>query len=221
MRRALPLGFVVALLVLIIPTPVVAEVSPSLAAAFDDGKERILLNRFMGLEGSTNNRDPNWDWTVNQTYTLHSTSGTFNNVRLPYYSNSGPAAALLNDSTGRDIEPSDGWELVLLDFGPGVVVPYYILYNKYRGILRVFYYSTLPQSFSSAVARLSYQTAFTNRSAAHFTFLDKNKYVNNYDPARSQVVVGAVAFQQWAFFDFDVSGYDPAIGTKSDPTFVI
>ncbi|MEO1369215.1 MAG: hypothetical protein AAFX50_18710, partial [Acidobacteriota bacterium] len=161
------------------------------------------------------------DWTVNQTYTLHSTSGTFNNVRLPYYANSGPAAALLNDSTGRDIEPSDGWELVLRDFGPGVVIPYYMLYNKYRGILRVFYYSTLPQSFSSAVARLSYQTTTTSRSAAHFTFLDKNKFVNDYDPARSQVVVGAVAFQQWAFFDFDVSGYDPDVGTKSDPTFVI
>lgn len=199
-----------------------AIAKPALAfeAPFDDGKERIWLNRQM-IEKNNDNRDPNWDWTANVTYTLESTNGTFSNVRLPYFASSGPAAALLNDSNGRDIWPVDGWELVLRDFGPGVVTPYYMLYNKYRGILRFFYFSTLPQSFTSAIARLSYQTQSASRSGAHFTLIDSDRYVDDYDPTRSQLVIGAVTFQQWAFFDFDVSGFDPNIGLKDDPTFII
>ena len=201
-----------------------APKTPSVVQAMEDPLfstfEIISLNRHLGQK-SGDNRDPDWDWTLNTAYELRSTAGTFHNVRLPYYANSGPAAALLNDSAGRDIAPEDGWELVLRDFGPGIVIPYFILYNKYRGILRFFYYSTLPQSFSHAIARLSYQTQSTSRTGAHFTFLDQNRYVSNYDPARSQIVVGSVAYLQWAFFDFDVSGYDPGIALKSDPTFVI
>ena len=221
MSRHSTLGFILLLITSLFAAPVDAKPARADMPIFEDGKQRIWLNSYSSEKSGVNNRDPNWDWTVNQTYTLQSTSGTFPNVRLPYYAGSGPAAAMLNDSTARDIEPEDGWELVLRNFGPGAEVPFFMLYNKYRGILRVFYYSTLPQTFTRAVARLRYQTQLTSRSGAHFTFLDKNKYVNNYDPARSQVVVGSVAYHQWAYFDFDVSGYDPTIGSKNDPTFVI
>lgn len=198
----------------VLPTPASAG-TDSLSAVFVSGVERIPLNRVVGRD----NRDPNWDWTLNTTYTLQTHSQTFTGVRLPYYSNSGPAAVLLNDSTGRDIYPADGWELVLRDFGP-VPIPFFILYNKYRGILRVFFFSTLQSTFSSAVGRLTFQSTSTARTGAHFTLSEKTVFLDNYNPARAQVVVGAIQPQQWGFFDFDVSGYDPGIATKDDPTFV-
>lgn len=177
----------------------------------------VQLNRAM--TSLNDNRDPNWDWTTNATYTLQTHSQTFTGVRLPYYSNSGPAAALLNDPAGRDIAREDGWVLVLRDFGP-VAMPFFILYNKYRGILRIFFFSTLDSTFSSAVGRLSFQTATAARSGAHFTLSERSRFLDSYDPARSQVSIGAIQPQQWGFFDFDVSGYDPGIGSKDDPTFV-
>ena len=68
------------------------------------------------------------------------------NVLLPYYASTGPAAAELNISGDRDILPSQGWVLVVRDFGSGgappTSLPYFILYNKYRGLLRLFYWST-------------------------------------------------------------------------------
>src|SRR5215204_4090848 len=84
------------------------------------------------------NRDPNWDWTQDVTYTLVTTTRTYEHVRLPYFSGSGPAAAALNVPDGRDIRREDGWRLLLRDFGPGAEQAFFILYNRNRGILRVF-----------------------------------------------------------------------------------
>ncbi|MCP4218079.1 MAG: hypothetical protein GY765_25775 [bacterium] len=184
----------------------------------DDSRE-ISMNRV--LKKGSSNRDASWDWTINTTYHLYSTSGTFYSIRLPYYSNQGPAAADLNIST-RDISKQDGWVLVLRDFGPGTAVPFYILYNKYRGIMRLFYFSTLPQSFSSAVAKLSFQGTSSSNTAACFTLADDIKpYTSSYDTGASKIVVGRVEWHQWCYFDFDVSGYDPDIQYKNDPTFKI
>lgn len=179
----------------------------------------ISLNSMVGR--SSDYRDPNWDWTVNTTYDLRTHSETFYGVRLPYYSSGGPAARDLNVAGARDIYPEDGWVLVLRDFGP-VAVPYYILYNRYRGILRFFYYSTLPQTFSRVVGSLSFQTATTSASAGFFTLLDdQDVYYDTYDPSRNQIAIGQVEWQRWAYLDFDVSGYDPNIGSKDDPTLTL
>ena len=78
------------------------------------------------------------------------------------YASTGPAAADLNISGDRDILPSQGWVLVVRDFGsaetPPTSLPYFILYNKYRGLLRLFYWSTLPvPRFDHAAASLLQQ----------------------------------------------------------------
>lgn len=179
----------------------------------------ISLNSMVGR--SSVYRDPNWDWTVNTTYTLKTPSQTFYGVRLPYYASGGPAARDLNIAGDRDIHPEDGWVLVLRDFGP-VAVPYYILYNRYRGILRFFYYSTLPQTFSKVVGSLSFQGSTTSTTGGFFTLIDdQSGYYNGYDPTRVQIAVGQVEWQRWAYLDFDVSGYDPNIGSKNDPTLTL
>lgn len=56
----------------------------------------------------------------------------------------------------RDYEQTEGWELVYKDFGlttaNGVSNPHFILYNRFRGILRVFYCITKQQSTLSSSA---------------------------------------------------------------------
>jgi hypothetical protein len=181
---------------------------------------RILLNRVMSA--ANDNRDPYWDWTVNSLYTLETTSGTFTSIRLPYYSNQGPAAAELNVAGDRDIYPADGWVLLLRDFGPGTALPFFILYNKYRGIMRLFYFSTIPQSFTKAVCHLRFQQpGSTAKTTACFSLSDtKEAFYQGYDTNRSIIAIGKVQWHQWCYLDFDVSGYDSNVASKNDPTFV-
>ncbi|MBN1204334.1 MAG: fibronectin type III domain-containing protein [Myxococcaceae bacterium] len=189
------------------------------SAADDTGIDEgaTLLNRTMALTDP--NRDPNWDWTLNVTYDLQTTSQTYYGVRLPYYSNSGPAS-VLNISGDRDILPQDGWRLVLRDFGPGAVQAFFILYNKHRGVLRVFYYHP-NNSHTYAIGKLHFQQATSDKSAALFTLSDStDRYIQNYGPERNAVAVGALG-SGWCYLDFDASGYDPQLHLKDDPTLTV
>lgn len=183
----------------------------------------VSVNRVM-LAGDPN-RNPSWDWTVNNIYQLYVTgiSGPVS-VRLPYYDSTGPAAGDLNLSGDRDIFPAQGWVLVIRDFGSTTSptpLPYFILYNKYRGILRFFYWSTLPSSFDHGAASLHFQQTTAAKTAALMTLSDStNLTVSDYNPSRAEIVIGKIAWQQWSYFDFDLSGYDPNLASKTDPTLV-
>ena len=181
--------------------------------------QEILVNRAYSAVPGDGNRDAAWDWTQNNTYTLYADSGPVS-VQLPYYSGSGPAAADLNVSSGRDIYPADGWVLVVRHFGSpsfSVNLPYFMLYNKYRGILRLYYWSTLSTPVTRAVGMLSFQQS-TN-TAALMTFSGPDpEYVTSYNPRKAQLAIGKMEFHQWSYFDFDLSGYDPGLASKTDPT---
>jgi hypothetical protein len=206
-----------------IPVRTLFQISLSLVLfALPVTAQEILVNRAYSTVPGDPNRDPNWDWTVDQTYTLYLDSGAVT-VRLPYYSGSGPAAADLNISTGRDILPVDGWVLVVRHFGTptsSVNFPYFILYNKYRGILRLFYWSPLTTPVTRAVGKMYFQQS--SNTAALMTFSGPEpEYVNAYDTDKAQIVVGMLEPRQWGYLDFDVSGYDPNLAGKTDPTLVM
>lgn len=193
-----------------------------LVLALPAAAQEILVNRAYSVTAGDPNRDPAWDWTVDQTYTLYLDTGAVT-VRLPYYSGSGPAAADLNISTGRDIQPVDGWVLVVRHFGTptsSVNFPYFILYNKYRGLLRLFYWSPLTTPVTRAVGKMYFQSP--SNAAALMTFsAPQPEYVNAYNPNKAQIVVGRLEPRQWGYLDFDVSGYDPNLAGKTDPTLVM
>jgi hypothetical protein len=186
----------------------------------------VTLNSRMLADDA--NRDPNWDWTVNTNYTLYVANNPSGppTVPLPYYANVGPAASELNIGGDRDIQPAHGWRLLLRDFGtPGrsVPVPFFILYNRFRGLMRLFYWSPPQLAFTYAAAKLSFQDAAANgKNGALMTLEDPtNQTVDDYNAGKAQIAIGAVALQQWCYFDFDVSGYDPNLAAKVDPTFKI
>jgi hypothetical protein len=195
-----------------------------LAALLAGPAGAVTVNRASMLSGDPN-RNPSWDWTVNTTYPLY-VSGISSpvNVLLPYYASTGPAAADLNIAGDRDILPSQGWVLAVRDFGSSTSptsLPYFILYNKYRGLLRLFYWSTLPSSFDHAAASLHFQQTTAAKTAALMTLSDStNLTADAYNPSRAEIVIGKIAWQQWSYLDFDLSGYDPNLASKTDPTLV-
>jgi len=176
--------------------------------------QRGTLNRVQNV--SSEYRDKNWDWTLNNVYTLIGTNNQTYTVRLPYYSSTGPAS-VLNNSLHRDIQRVDGWELILRDFGP-IQTPFYILYNKYRGILRYFYFYPFQNTYTKTIGKLSFND--TKNTIGCFA-LSNSVPLDEYTklPEVSQTSIGRLEPMQWNYLDFDISGYDPSVTNKQDPTF--
>lgn len=93
------------------------------------------------------NSDLRWDWrsemyTVYITENGQGTAGSAVEIRSPFYDQSGnlntwPYA----DAVEKDYDPEDGWELLYKKFGSeaqGLQTPFFALYNKYSGTIRVF-----------------------------------------------------------------------------------
>lgn len=73
----------------------------------------------------------------------------------------------------NDYKRSDGWELVYNTFSensPPLVNPYFILYNKYRGILRLYYYTTT--SFVSNSSYITTEIEISSNRSCILNYLD-------------------------------------------------
>ncbi|MEM7575710.1 MAG: T9SS type A sorting domain-containing protein [Bacteroidota bacterium] len=90
-----------------------------------------------------------WNWQV-EDYTLYleADNGNERTVRSPWFpnGNDGPTnmeLLAIGNPVNFDFKPSDGWELVVKNFGePGEAIntPFYVLTNRYTGITRGFFY---------------------------------------------------------------------------------
>lgn len=173
------------------------------------------------------NRDPNWVWyEANQRFvTLYPAGLPPQDVTLPFFDNTGPATAFITDLTDgpMDIYPNQGWELVLRDFGTPQTqqpIPFFILYNKYRGILRLYYWDPDNSQQTIVVGMLRFQGA---KQTGNMTLGFDNATLDNYQNIESyeQIAVGDYENRSWCFMDFDLSGYDPDVVNQRDPTFII
>lgn len=163
------------------------------------------------LQGQcVSNRDSAWDWTVPvaQTVYLNDSSGIVPRaVNLPYYDVTGFATNL--DIPGSvDVLPSDGWELLYRSFGNstcGVNVPYFILYNRFNGLLRLFFYNHITnQTFSSGKITLEEtSSSLTPLSATPLLSFDGG------DPNHPLMTVDSVGPDSWSYADFSLTFYDP------------
>lgn len=159
------------------------------------------------------NLNPYWDWTVSGTgHTMYfSTNGQtpqqLNNIQLPFFSGGHPL-----NTDQKDMYPEDGWMLAYRDFGTPTAappLPYFILYNKYRGTLRLMFYNAPSLSFSYYKVDLSFRSS--TATGALLTFTDETKVtLDNYDATKKESFMGRVSqFQGWAYADFVLLGYDP------------
>ncbi|VTR29028.1 hypothetical protein [Sphingobacterium thalpophilum] len=135
-------------------------------------------------------------------------------VSYPWYSAGNPLAV-----ANPDIQPADGWELVYDDLGnaaKGVDFPFFALYNKYRGILRLFLYNSQRVSANYFRAELYFRESnFSNSILSYIGDEAKSTYAT-YDPSEKQTVVAyANAFSSWINFDFTLTNYDDRINKNN------
>lgn len=118
---------------------------------------------------------------------------------------------------GTDIKKSDGWELVYNTFSPTEFIQpaYFVLYNRYRGLLRAYFYltpttpipssnvsHTLIQNAGSATPTLTY----SGLSAANLdTTVNNTELIQQYK---------TTATGTWYAEEFDMV-YDPTVSTKN------
>ncbi len=174
----------------------------------------LLLSTLPGFSQTcASNRDA-WDWTIPVSQTVYLNDGGVipRAVNLPYYAFDG-FATNLNDPDGPDVLPADGWVLLFRSFGNptcGTNVPYFVLYNRYHGILRLFFYDDLTtQTFSFGQATLG-ETNTTDASLLNFDGGDLN---------HNLVTVDRIGPDQWSYADFSLTTYDPNPHTDATLNF--
>ncbi len=82
---------------------------------------------FRSIPSTDPNRDPNWDFWTNRSYTFYyQKDGQIKSMlppydRLPYFITNHPTSS--NDLANPDVFPEDGWMLVIRDFGTPTQAP--------------------------------------------------------------------------------------------------
>lgn len=178
---------------------------------------------FRSMVATDPNNDPNWDFWTNRSYTFYFyKDGKINTVlpnfdRLPYYTQG--HATYPNDATTPDVFPADGWMLVKRDFGTSTAAPafpYFMLYNKYRGILRFFFLNTynLANSQYATSVQLFNPSQEQYRSAL-LTFPAESKcFLKDYDSSQQIYTLSNMTLNGWSHYDFNLLGYDPALQSR-------
>ncbi|WDE06182.1 hypothetical protein SG34_004415 [Thalassomonas viridans] len=185
--------------------------SLALGCVSTDSLAVTQLNRVMSADDP--NANPNWDWEQDRSVTIYADELNYRgiNVDLPYYSPYGPATEFF--TTGKeDIKSSHGWRLLKRDFGTSlnetVSMPYFILYNEVRGIVRLFFYWTRDAySYASVGLNMSQGTAplFNMQATPDMAYMKEGQY--NSETGQNTLV--KVNRGEWSVADFHLS-YDAA-----------
>ncbi len=140
-----------------------------------------------------------WDWRKEE-YTMYipanggGTQGVATPIKSPFFDQSGnPNTFALADAIEKDFDSEDGWELLYRKFGTpsqGVSTPYFALYNRYSGTIRVFVNIVNSGTFPYTAGGISLtfdlptnnggQTGFTSqRQTALLNHLGTYTFANN------------------------------------------
>ncbi|MBL7996828.1 T9SS type A sorting domain-containing protein [bacterium] len=190
-------------------------------------QETSILSRAMAPGDP--NLDPNWDWTVDISYDLYGIVNQgiayYPGQKLPYFTLSGSTSGLnVGESADnyRDFRRSDGWILLHRDFGTPTSAPnviHYVLYNRYRGVMRVFYFNNILQgTYQYAFVKLSFEPGTPKTGILGSE--DENPFLDSYNPNVIQTAVSSNVENNpaWCYADFDVSMYDDLVSGKTDAT---
>lgn len=126
---------------------------------------------------------PNWDWqdpTPSNWYGNISTGTLATASPFTHNSNTDDMIKIVN---GLDYDPSQGWVLLAKDFGviggsnAANATPYFILYNKYKSILRLFlYYGNANPTINSASVILKWNSSINSPIANNSLLTHANEY---------------------------------------------
>lgn len=183
----------------------------------------VLISFCNMLAQSDPNANPNWDWRAgdnpNVVYPAAEYKVYMGSPVLPTFIKS-PWSQFNAWDGLNDNQKTDGWALVARDFGTStraistnntVGVAYFMLYNKYRGLLRVFLLVQAQANFSNGAIIMNFggdqRTATLTHLQPRAFATDKlNMVRNNSASALSLTVANGI----WVWGDFPMA-YDPTI----------
>ncbi len=176
-----------------------------------------------------------FDWR-SQYFTIYLNSnnsgpGNATTIVNPFFDQSlNPSTFNLANAVVKDFAPADGWELLYRSFGTaldGVRTPFFVLYNKYNGTIRVFanIVNSGEHPYTAAAIKLSYektvfegrrQTAILNQlGSTTFSMSEMQKNAVHYSPT-SYLNSGINNNYYWVYADF-FALFDPCTcGVESD-----
>ncbi len=164
-----------------------------------------------------------WDWRGSTDYTFYlygsrylSTSGVVKKKSPWFDTNTNENVSAFRYENPKNSEPNQGWILIQRDFGaPGRFInhPYFIMYNRYAGILRIFVAITeTVAGYNKAAISLGY--AKGRKRTAILGFHDGTGHIKStrdFNNNVSPVKVGntySYDLPYWLHADF-VMNYDP------------
>jgi hypothetical protein len=160
-----------------------------------------------------------WDWESNdcEMWRANIGTGVLVNMKSPFID--APTSALDLIYQSDDYKRSKGWELLRRDFGCShdVAYPYFVLYNKYTGLVRVFIYKPVERpEYSSVLIQVeptkASWPATTSLGDALVTAPDKFTSTGASDNfGKTLVSVSEITGSgQWTLAEF-IAGFDPNI----------
>lgn len=196
----------------------------------------LLLNPFLNRMPSNNG--PKFNWVTPNLFEWHKPPSTgvssvmIDNPFNPreHWEN---VEHLKNNASFRDNKPEDGWELIIYGLGQDRQLetlssfshPYVVLYNKYTGILRVFYYLR-SSNFSLDYDAISIKLSFTGdditprNESANFSHMEEVAHpVDNFVKRQNLQVPNTIyngldplsqGAGMWMHADFAMA-YDPCV----------
>lgn len=177
----------------------------------------------VGEATQPNNSDPDWVWYQTcengllMFYHNPDVSPAVNQVQqgvqTPFFTQGNVLSA--ENPSELDMYPEDGWILAYRNFGSSSSAPtwpFFVLYNKYRGLLRFMFFNAREYQHTHYKIELGFSDP--NYSGAVFT-LDDNQdpFLNSYNPDNKLSVVTKVdaggVTGSWLVADFYAFGFDP------------
>ncbi len=189
---------------------------------------KLLPHENKVILSNTSKSDSAWDWTKDVYYDLYASgSNTPIRVQLPWFSQIQSPASILGNYPKNEIDfyPNEGWELLWKNFGDSTLptpLPNFVLYNKYRGIFRLFFY---PFSFGVSSGEPPITTFLallqingTATPTPLFTFYkDVAPFSDDYKGYNDSTVISSFSKAYaggWCYADFNIIGYDNKIANN-------
>ena len=167
-----------------------AQVCGGFAQNANCGKEGTPTSTDWTKYNSNDRNYPNnWNWTipgvVHPVYLNDNLNNPSFSIQLPYFcglpagsggcgnQNTLQYEILENDGVKQDIFPADGWELLVKNFGTGnvnanngrgVPNPYFILYNRYNGKMKIYYAIVGTRTANSGYLQIFFEDKSTKRA---------------------------------------------------------
>jgi len=192
----------------------------------EDIVEKENTEKGEDIEKKTNSKDT-WDWTKPESYDFaYSMIGGKKHLSSPFHTTASADSRLTDIIMARDYLPEQGWVLLAKVFGtPDNYIqskyPYFMLYNKYLGIIRLYILNGDETTYQKAALSLSWLYG-TNKNAL-FSPSEVYRYANEEyhsgNKTSGTIVNYIKEYHSGAWFITGISvNYDPNINYNENLT---